>query len=86
MDNPFVVGCGQTMGNLYRDFNRLPGGYDSALQALAQGLSFQHFGHHVRSSVVGSDVMHGQNVGVAESGHRPRFSFEAVQAISVGRE
>jgi hypothetical protein len=30
--------------------------------------------------------MHGQNVGVAESGHGSRFPFEALQAVRVGRE
>jgi hypothetical protein len=32
------------------------------------------------------DVMHGQNVRVAESSHGSRFPFEALQAVSVGRE
>ena len=32
------------------------------------------------------DVVYGQNVGVAESSHSPRFPFEALQAVSVGRE
>jgi hypothetical protein len=32
------------------------------------------------------DVVHGQNVGVAESSHGPRFPFEALQAVSISRE
>ena len=32
------------------------------------------------------DVVHGQNVGMAESSHGTRFPFEALQAVSVGRE
>jgi hypothetical protein len=32
------------------------------------------------------DVMHGQNVGMAESSHGPCFPFEALQAVRVGRE
>jgi hypothetical protein len=51
-----------------------------------QGFAIQEFGYQERQSLVLTDVMNGQDVGMIERGHRPRLLLKATQAVGFAGE
>ena len=66
--------------------DRLAGGKRPAPQALAQGLSFQQFGNHVRRALLVSNVEDGKNVGMIQRRRGACFLREALHAVAVSRK
>ena len=69
-----------------RILNCLADGDRARVHAFAKGLSFEQLRHDERRIGVGADVMHGEDVRVAQCCGRAGLLLEAVEAIDMGRK
>ncbi len=86
VQNPFFVRRGEAVRYGKRILNRLADGDRARVHALAKGLSFEQLRHDERRIGVGADVVHGEDVRVAQCRGRAGLLLEAVEAIDIGRE
>ncbi len=86
MNDPLLIGGRQSESDLPRNLDRLARRQCPGTQPFAERLSFEQLAHHVRSSIVGSDVVHGQNVWMIQGCYRAGFALEALQAVGVRRK
>ena len=86
VQNPFFVRRGEPVRYGKRILNRLADGDRACVHALAKGLSFEELRYDERRIGVGADVVHGEDVRVAQCRGRAGLLLEAVEAIDIGRE
>ena len=86
VDDSFFVGRRQAGSNLHGVIARLPRGDRSALQYFAQALAFEEFRNQIGISVLRSNVVQTQNVGMIQCRDGARFLLEATKAFRIARE
>ena len=86
VQDPFFVRRGETVRYGKRILNRLADGDRARVHALAKGLAFEQLRHDERRIGIGADVVHGEDVRVAQRRGRAGLLLEAVEAIDIGRE
>ena len=86
VDDSLFVRRRQPLRDLHSIFNRLTLGQGAAIERCAQAFTLQELGYQLRRSLVLTDVVNGENIGVVERGHRPRLLLKATQAIGFAGE
>ena len=86
MDNSFFVRRRQPMRDLHRVIKRFAHGEGPAAQPVPQCLALKQFRNNVGRTFARSDVEHGKNVGMIQSGGRERLLLEATHAVGVERK
>jgi hypothetical protein len=84
--DPFVVRRREPVRNGERQLNRLADSDRTCIQAVPEGLAFEQLRHDERRLAIGADVVHGEDVRVAERRGRAGFLLESMEAIDMGRE
>jgi hypothetical protein len=83
VDDAFLVGCGQPLGHLHGELDRLACGKRAVLEPLAQRLPFEELHDGVRGGAVPPEVVDGKDVRMRELGDRARLALEACERLGV---
>src|SRR3954468_9635841 len=75
MDDPALVRCTETTGDLERDLDRGIDGQRRGTEARPQGAAFQAFGDEIWRAAVIADVVDGEHVGVVERAGGARLAL-----------
>src|SRR6266496_5634917 len=86
MNDVFVMCCGQALGHLSAVLDSFALGQRSVFQDFTQALTLEQLGDKKGSSVVLSDIMDGNNVGMIQGGDCMGFLFKPPQAVGVPSE
>jgi hypothetical protein len=71
--------------DLHAPLDTLADGQRSLLQPLAERLALDQLEDDVRKSVLGAEVVVGEDVRVVESGHRSGLLLEAAKTVGIAR-
>ena len=85
MDDPLLVGRGQTVGDLDGVVHRFARGQGGVAHHLPQRRALQELEHDVGLPVVLTRVEDGEEVGVVEGAGGSRFLLETPKPVGVGR-
>jgi hypothetical protein len=84
VNDPFPVRRSEALSDLHADFDRRSSGEVRAAQPRSERLAFQQLGDDVGSTVVGADVVHREDVRMAELAGRTGFQLETPQPSRIG--
>ena len=84
VNDPFLVGGGETLRYLYREIRCLARTEFAPLEMLAQRPALQELGHRVRRSLVRSEVVDRQDVRMGKRRDRFRLALETRERARVG--
>src|SRR5271167_4968603 len=79
-----LVRCRQTVGDLSTDLYGLANGQGAMVQPLTQGFAFQQLHNQVRSAILHTDVIDGEDVGMVQRRDAARLLLETVHPLGVG--
>jgi len=83
MNNAAIMGRDQALYDLEGIFDSLPNGQCGFRESLAQGFALQQFTNDVRRSVVKTDVIDGDDVGMIESCRGAGLQLETAEMIGI---
>ena len=87
VDNAPAVGVGEAVGNLQDEVQRLPPVHlTPALHILFQRDAVNQLHHNVFNALKGGHVVHGDDIGMAELGHRQGLVPEPAAELGVFRQ
>ncbi len=86
MDNGFVVGCSETLGDLHSVLGRAARGQNATAEPFAQRHAFQQFRDDVVGFVLRADVVHRKYVGMIQRPYSTRLLFEPPKTFSIAGE
>ena len=84
MDDPVLVRRRQPPADLHAVVDHLARGQRPGLEPLAQGLALEQLEDDVVDTLVGADVVDGEDVGVVQGGDGAGLALEAAQPLGVG--
>ena len=83
MNNPRLVGGGETAGDLEGPGHGLAEGRDPAVQGFAKRLTLEELHDRVGGSVLGAEIVDRQDVGMGQGGDSPRLALETAEPVAV---
>src|SRR6266849_2631039 len=83
MDNSLFVGCRQAMRNLYREVYRFARRQRTGGQTIAKRGPFEKFRHQIGRTLMGTDVVNREKVGMVECTRRTRLLLEAAKTVEI---
>src|SRR5271170_5015863 len=83
MNDAMVMSCDQALYDLKGVIDSMPSRQCAFRQPRAQSFTVQQFANNVRRSVVETDIIDGDDVGMIESGCGAGFQFEAAETIGI---
>ena len=86
MNDAALVRRRQPVSDLGPDLDRLAHRKRAPVQGFTKRLAFQHLHHQVRSAVLHTDVMNGQNIGMVQGRDAARFLLEAAHPAGIGSD
>ena len=84
VDDPLVVSSGKAVSDLERVVEGLADGKRSALEAGPQGVAFEQLRDDVGCTVVGADVVDGEDVRVVQGAGGAGLLLEAAELLAIG--
>ena len=70
VDDPLLVRCGEAVGDLDADLDRLARRHGAGCETLSKRFSFEQLRDRIRGAVVGADVVNRQDVRMRQRGDR----------------
>ena len=86
MDDVLLVRGGEALRDLAGALDGLASWHGAAAQPAAERLAFQQFRDDVRRTVMETEVVDGDDVGMIELAGRARLLLESANPVHVGRE
>src|SRR5688572_12877686 len=86
MYDPLFVGGGKAASDLQPIVDRLSLRQGNAVNSVAQGFTFKQLGDYVGCSVMRTDLMNDENIGMIETAGGSRLLFKPTEPIFIGRK